>query len=574
MNHSLRRVLFPINVKLSIAVLLITGISLFSYIYLAVDMFKTDKIAYVFESIESQNAQAGLIVEKYLTQLETIHELFPEASKLSSISSQIFRANTEIQGFYEFKKGNLVRKITKDGNQLDVKKIYQKSGEKSISIFETTEKYLVFKRTDGDFSSLLITEARKLQSLIPDSKVYNFYLKLGADYLDKKFTLKKIQEISNYYHQTLVLEGETKNIVSFKPLANKEIVFITSIPYEKAVDAAIQLQKRSIYFGGLVAAGIILVILLISGLITKPIKKLYAASIELAKTNFSYRVKLNERDEIGALGDSFNHMAEQIQVYMEEMKEKARLENELQTAKLVQDSFFPSNSITGKNLKLNAYYQPASECGGDWWGYLKFESTEVIILIDVTGHGTAAALLTAVIYNSLTALEFLAKKDEGYKTDAAKIMDFLNQSFCAVNINLNATAFVLVASSTSFRYCNASHNPPYFVGYKEGSDYSKQDFIPLMDKSGARLGETKESKYEDVEVAFKQGDHLILYTDGILEAKNKDEKAYGTRSFIQSFCQNLNLDNEQCLEKAMDDLYNFLGDNKPDDDLSLLKIHF
>ncbi|MCB9091400.1 MAG: SpoIIE family protein phosphatase [Halobacteriovoraceae bacterium] len=576
MSPRARKVLFPINIKLSIVVLAITGISLFSYVYLAVDMFKTDKIAYVFEAIESQNDQVALIIEKYLNQLETIHELLPEASKLSSITKKLFLSNQELLGFFEFKKGKLAKKITKeDSAQIDYEEMYKKYQQTGFYFYESTkEKILVLKRNDGDIESILAVDVSKLKSLIPQSSLYQFYLKIGDDFLDKEFTNGQAENFSKYYHQTVVIDGSQKDIVSFKPLIDEKLVFITSIHYQMAINAASQLQQRSIYFGGLVAAAIILIILFISGLFTKPIKKLYFASTELAKANFSYRVKLKERDEIGALGDSFNHMANQIEIYMGEMKEKARLENELKTAKLVQESFFPMSSIDGRSLKLNAFYKPASECGGDWWGYLKFDSTEIIILIDVTGHGTAAALLTAVIYNSLTALKFLVEKDSLFASDPAKIMHFLNQSFSAVNINLNATAFVLVVDSQKISYCNASHNPPYFVSYKENSEYSKQDFIPLMEKSGARLGEAHDSQYESVEFQFKRKDHLILYTDGILEAKNLEQKPYGTRNFVQSFSRHLRLSNEQCLEKTIDDLYTYVGEQYPDDDISLLKMEF
>ncbi len=572
----IRRIIFPINIKLSAIVLLITGLSLFAYVYLAVDMFKTDKVAYVFESVEAQNNQIAQGIERELKHLDLIHQIFPEASKVSSLIKEVMDSNTQVLGYFEFSKGKLERKFVKDelsefNEELLVK---QKIKNAFFVLNENSKSYLVHLIRNGDVTSYMVSDLNSLKSSIPDSKLYRFFFKISDKYIGEKLVLPKDTDLSQFFHQTTVMKLDEKAIISFRPLMDKSILFMTAVGYDKALGAATQLQQRSIYFAGLVAAFIIIVILLISGLFTRPIKKLYSASLELSKANFGFRVKLDEKDEIGALGDSFNYMADEIQKYMEEMKEKSRLENELQTAKLVQKSFFPSNSYRSENLKLDAFYQPASECGGDWWGYLKFEQSELVILIDVTGHGTAAALLTGIIHNSLTALKFLCEKDPSYAEDPSKVMTFLNHSFCAVNINLNATAFVLLVKSGSMSYCNASHNPPYYIPFKSDGDYSKQDFIPLMGESGARLGESVESNYIVNEQSYNNKDHLILYTDGILEAQNQEQKMYGSRNFIKSFSHNLNKSNEGCLKSTLSDFEAFLGECLPDDDITLIKMEF
>ncbi len=569
-KSKIRKILLPINIKLSVIVLLVTGLSLFAYVYLAVDMFKTDKVAYVFESVEAQNEQIAQGIQKELNHLDLIHQIFPEASKVSTLTRKILESNPQVLGYYEFINGKLDRKIIrKEMSEFDAEELLTHS-EKSEYFVKGT--YLVHHLGNGGLQSFLVSDLKSIKNNIPESKLYTYYFKMGGEYIGDTLLLDTGMDLSQYFHQTTVLDLGEKTIISVKPLLDKSIIFMTAVGYNKALSAASQLQKKSVYFAGLVAAFVIIVILILSGFFTRPIKKLYAASVELSKANFSFRVKLREKDEIGALGDSFNYMASEIEKYMEEMKEKTRLENELQTAKLVQKSFFPTNSLHSDRLKLDAFYQPASECGGDWWGHLKFNNTEMVILIDVTGHGTAAALMTGVIHNSLTALKFLCEKDPSYTQDPAKIMNFLNHSFCAVNINLNATAFVMIVKENALSYCNASHNPPFYIPVKEGGDYSKQDFIPLMGESGARLGESTDSQYTANEQTFKQRDHLILYTDGILEAQNADQKMYGNRNFIKSFSNNLKLTNRECLESSIADFEGFLGESLPDDDITLIKM--
>ena len=120
-----------------------------------------------------------------------------------------------------------------------------------------------------------------------------------------------------------------------------------------------------------------ILIVLFSRSLSKPIENLYLASNEIAKGNFETSVDIKSSDEIGFLGKSFNFMVAEIKKYMEEMKEKARLENEIQVAKLVQEQFFPKNSHTSESFSIDAFSTPASECGGDWWGFFEHNSGDI-----------------------------------------------------------------------------------------------------------------------------------------------------------------------------------------------------
>ena len=120
------------------------------------------------------------------------------------------------------------------------------------------------------------------------------------------------------------------------------------------------------------------------------------------------------------------------------------------------------------------------------------------------------------------------------------------------------------------KYTNASHNPPYLV--RHNAEYKKADFIPLMDKIGSRLGEGQQSSYEEVELELSSKDHLVLYTDGIIEALNSEQKQYGSRNFIKSLIQNMNLGFDKSLDMTISQFYEYIGDVLPDDDITLLRI--
>jgi sigma-B regulation protein RsbU (phosphoserine phosphatase) len=142
---------------------------------------------------------------------------------------------------------------------------------------------------------------------------------------------------------------------------------------------------------------------------------------ELASGNFSKRVKLKGSDEVGALSDSINDMANKIVVFMEEMKEKARLENEVAVAQLVQASFFPEST---QLPDITGHMEPASECGGDWWGYFDHGDWRVVFIADATGHGVPAALLTATMNCCKTSLGYILESKPDIVKQPDEILRF------------------------------------------------------------------------------------------------------------------------------------------------------
>lgn len=557
----IRKVLFPINLKLTFAVLLLTALSLTSYIWLAIDSFRTDKIAYVFETVESQNNQVTTVIEEQIQQLNTFHKIFQGVGANSLTTAQIFDRSPFLIS-YKDQNGNIYgdKKIW---NQINL----SKNNKNNYQYINLSQKKLLIERLHLNKSeTILVADLNQILNLIPASRIYEFNL-IIADKILKDSSVRLTDNFESIGKQTKVIND---HIVSFRPFL-QNMIFFTVVDYNKALEAATTLTKKSLYFGILVAGMVILFILFLSARLTSPIKKLYSASLELSKANFNHRVKINDHSEIGVLGDSFNYMAQEIQKYLEEMKEKNRLENEIKTAKLVQKSFFPTNEIKTQRCHLKAFYQPASECGGDWWGHISTATSDIVIILDVTGHGTAAALMTAMMHNTLNSLKTLGKKDKEYQQNPAQIMDFLNQSFSSVNNNLFATAFVLVIKDGKLSYTNASHNPPLLIKASEKS-ITKQDLHPLNQALGARIGESLESKYSSEDIELGSNDQIILYTDGILEATNSTGKAFGSRNFFKSITKSYNPSHLNSVEIVTSDLYDFLGKEKPLDDVTLLTV--
>ncbi len=251
MNNKIRKIILPINIKLTGFVLILTGLALALYVWIALDLFKTDKIAYVFESVEQKNEQMSQSLSYYLNSVELSHKLLSESSYTKDLLEVIFEKNPSLLVYLEYRNGKKYLELKKNDSaesiNIDVKKINQK-----FEIVKNKEhRFLVHKISSGQRLSYSITSIDKLMSLIPTSNLYQHHLVLndeviiGSEVLDSNLS----ENVSKYSYQTKVLGDVGKrNIVSIYPVLDRQWFLITSIPYDKALSASTTLRNKSLYF--------------------------------------------------------------------------------------------------------------------------------------------------------------------------------------------------------------------------------------------------------------------------------------------------------------------------------------
>jgi sigma-B regulation protein RsbU (phosphoserine phosphatase) len=250
----------------------------------------------------------------------------------------------------------------------------------------------------------------------------------------------------------------------------------------------------------------------------------------LAKGNFEINVDIQSKDEVGRLSQNFRTMAEKISKLMRENVEKARMEKELETAKIVQDTLFPEkNSILGP-VRISGYYEPASECGGDWWYYFQIGKRVFVCIGDATGHGAPAALITSAARSAVSLIETSPAITPG------TFLQLLNRAiFEASRGHIQMTFFVACIDSENQKltYANASHNAPFLIK-KTDQAIRKKDLIPLLlDKDGFRLGQELVSRYEEGSVEIHPGDRLFFYTDGLTDIRDPKGEILDERGMIK-----------------------------------------
>lgn len=243
---------------------------------------------------------------------------------------------------------------------------------------------------------------------------------------------------------------------------------------------------------------------------------------------------------------------------MEEAIQNERYKEELKIAKMVQKSLLPQ-VLVKDDFEITAFSESADEVGGDYYDTLRISDDEVsLIIADVSGKGTTAAFHMSQmkgIFHSL-AQNCIEPDNFMIKANQALIHCLERGSF------ISASFFLINKGSKKIRYARAGHCPVlYYNAAKNTTEY-------LKDK-GIALGMVRNSTYMNFiqtnELSYAPGDVLVLYTDGITEAKNGRNEEFGMERLAEAV--------EKCKErtpKEMEEfiiasLYEFSGSDLNDD---------
>jgi serine phosphatase RsbU (regulator of sigma subunit)/pSer/pThr/pTyr-binding forkhead associated (FHA) protein len=244
----------------------------------------------------------------------------------------------------------------------------------------------------------------------------------------------------------------------------------------------------------------------------------------------------------------------------EDTARRRALEKEMELARAIQIGLLPESLPQVAGYELRASNAPSRAVSGDLYqAQLRGEGREcVFLVVDVSGKGMAAALLTA-------SLEALAVGPIEVGLPADEICAKLSRRLYArTSPERYATAFVAVLDPErhTLRYANAGHNPPLLLRAAGGS--------ASLPATGLPLGLLPIADYTAEEVSLAPGDTLIVYTDGITEAANPEGEEYGLARVEQTVRRGLGGSLEQVLEGLEQDLEGFVRGVPYGDDRTLL----
>jgi sigma-B regulation protein RsbU (phosphoserine phosphatase) len=255
--------------------------------------------------------------------------------------------------------------------------------------------------------------------------------------------------------------------------------------------------------------------------ITKAVSDLYQATQYVKAGDWTHRVRIERRDQLGVLGESFNDMTGSISGLLEESKKRQRLENEISIASEVQNQLFPQKMPLIAGVQLEAICKAARTVSGDYYDFIQLSPTHLAIaLADISGKGISAALLMASLQAALRS-QLLAAGSETMST--AELVGRLNMHLVRNTADDRfATFFIAVYDSATrtLRYTNAGHLPGFLIANGTSTH---------LDKGGMVLGVVEDYVYEEGKVSVPPNALLVEYSDGLVEPENVYGEEFGIR---------------------------------------------
>lgn len=245
-------------------------------------------------------------------------------------------------------------------------------------------------------------------------------------------------------------------------------------------------------------------------------------------------------------------------ILMLELKDKLLARDELAAARAVQFALIPREYPEISGWEIWLFTRPANEVGGDLVDYLKVsEERWGLALGDVAGKGLGAALLMAKLQATLRALA------PSFKS-LTKLGAQLNTIFCRLGLPNRFVSLVYIElkpGSGRVRVLNAGHLPPIVL---------RHDSLTEMPRGSPALGIHPEASYHDQCIELKPDDLLLVYSDGLTEARNEQGEFFGDQRLHKLLAKLQGLSAEAVGARLMTEVNDFIGDARLSDDLSLL----
>jgi serine phosphatase RsbU (regulator of sigma subunit) len=238
------------------------------------------------------------------------------------------------------------------------------------------------------------------------------------------------------------------------------------------------------------------------------------------------------------------------------------LEHELEIARQIQTSILPRTLPSVRGLEMAARYVPAAFVAGDFYDILAPDAEHICVLVaDVSGHGLGAAILA-----SMLKIAFSAQQDS--LSDPGRVLAGMNQALQGKMEGhfVTAACLFLDLEAGNGRYAAAGH-PPMFLCRKNEPE------IGELGDNGLVLGPFPDAVFPLTTTALRAGDRIILYTDGVIEARNRSGSFLGAAGFKRFIQDRRSLAPESFASALIDHLSAWTESasrNAVDDDLTLV----
>jgi sigma-B regulation protein RsbU (phosphoserine phosphatase) len=242
----------------------------------------------------------------------------------------------------------------------------------------------------------------------------------------------------------------------------------------------------------------------------------------------------------------------------------ATVEGELDAARQIQMSILPTQPPTATGLDIAVRFLPTSAVAGDFYDFIESEPGQLgIVVADVSGHGVPAALIASMVKVAI-------KSRHDYATQPARLLTEVNQTLRGSfeRAFVTATFAALDTETGALQVANAGHPPP--LHWRT----AKREVVEIGGR-GPLLGRFPNATYEDERLSIRTGDRLVLFTDGLIEARNTAEEPFGDQRLAAVLIQHSDLPPEELCDAILEEVRQWTGRPAPlrlDDDLTLVVV--
>ncbi len=287
--------------------------------------------------------------------------------------------------------------------------------------------------------------------------------------------------------------------------------------------------------------------------VTGTVDRIHRATEFIRRGDFSHRVPIRSRDQLGELAERFNDMSAHIEVLLRERVERERLQREIEIAAEVQARLFPRAMPQMRTVEMVGLCRAARGVAGDYYDGVEVAPGLVALaLADVAGKGISASLMMSNLQASLRAQAAMigdsllaalpgsagleagpggAGNSGGRGNGAgavARMTTTINEQLClSIEPNRFATLFLALYDDRTrlLRYTNAGHNRPILV-QPDGS-------VERLATGGSLVGAFQGLRYQEDGAVLRSGASLLIFSDGITEALNPDGEEYGDERLVR-----------------------------------------
>ncbi len=240
-------------------------------------------------------------------------------------------------------------------------------------------------------------------------------------------------------------------------------------------------------------------------------------------------------------------------------KELREIQSELEIARNIQLSILPGKYPESTAFAVAAKYVPMTAVAGDLYEFLEASTQRAGLLIaDVSGHGVPAALIASMVKMAATSQRSLAGQP-------AQLLAEMNAALCGNTQGQYVTAayVYLDADKRELRYAAAGH--PSMLLLRKGT-------VTEIEENGLLLAAVVSARYAEKTVGLELGDRLMLYTDGLVEARNHEGRLFGEAALQQAMRATAELTPDEAANRIVQEVQNW--SKAQDDDLTVLVCDF